>query len=210
MNRIESNFLGEHFNQFKHKSGLTVIFYPKKGYSKTYAVIATNYGSIDNTFIPFGQGETITVPGGIAHYLEHKLFEGEDKNAFERYAKTGANANAFTSFDTTAYLFSCTENFEESLEILLDFVYSPYFTKENVDKERGIIGQEIRMYDDNSDWQVFFGVLQAAYHNHPLKDDIAGTIDSIEKITPELLYSCYNNFYNPSEMEICLCGSSSI
>ena len=206
MNRTDSINLGEYYEEFTHKSGLNVLVYPKTGYSKTYAVIATNYGSIDNSFIPLGKGEPVTVPGGIAHYLEHKLFEGEDKNAFERYAKTGANANAFTSFDTTAYLFSCTENFEASLEILLDFVSSPYFTKENVDKERGIIGQEIRMYDDSSDWQVFFGVLQAAYKNHPLKDDIAGTIDTIAKITPELLYSCYNNFYNPSEMVLCICG----
>lgn len=206
MDKTVSNSLNEYYEQFRHKSGLTVQVYKKKGYSKTYAIIATNYGSIDSTFVPFGKGEPVSVPGGIAHYLEHKLFEGEDKNAFERYSKTGASANAFTSFDKTAYLFSCTENFSESLEILLDFVYSPYFTKENVEKERGIIGQEIKMYDDNSDWQVFFGVLQAAYKNHPLKDDIAGTVESISKITPELLYTCYNNFYNPSEMVLCICG----
>ncbi len=207
MNKFTDTSLNQSYFKFKHKSGLTVIVYPKEDFSKTYAIIATNYGSIDKTFIP-KQSEQITVPGGIAHYLEHKLFEGEKEGAFERYARTGANANAFTSFDKTAYLFSCTEQFEDSLEILLDFVYSPYFTPENVEKERGIIGQEIRMYDDNSDWQVYFSVLEAAYHNHPIRDDIAGTVDSIAKITPELLYLCYNNFYNPSEMVLCVAGNA--
>ncbi|MBE6903704.1 MAG: insulinase family protein [Ruminococcaceae bacterium] len=207
MNKYTDQSLNQSYFKFKHKSGLNIIIYPKEGFSKTYAVIATHYGSIDKTFIP-KQSEQVTVPGGIAHYLEHKLFEGEKEGAFERYARTGANANAFTSFDTTAYLFSCTEQFEDSLEILLDFVYSPYFTPENVEKERGIIGQEIRMYDDNSDWQVFFSALEAAYQNHPIREDIAGTVDSIAKITPELLYLCYNNFYNPSEMVLCVVGNA--
>ena len=132
------------------------------------------------------------MPEGIAHYLEHKLFENEDCDVFDLYAKTGANANAFTSFDKTCYLFSCSSHYQESLEILLSFVQSPYFTKESVQKEQGIIGQEIQMCNDDPGWRIFFNTLQGLFHHHPVKIDIAGTIESIAQITPELLYRCYH------------------
>ncbi len=203
---IKSDFVKEEYTVFKHKSGLEIMIFPKKGHSKTYAIFATKYGSIDNCFKAIDDKEKIRVPEGIAHFLEHKLFESEGESAFTRYAKTGASANAYTSFDKTAYLFSCTDKFEESLEILLDFVQNPYFTGESVAKEQGIIGQEISMYDDSADWRVFFNTLKAAYNAHPVKEDIAGTAETISKITPELLYKCYNSFYNLNEMVLCVCG----
>lgn len=154
--------------------------------------------------------KTITVPDGIAHYLEHKLFESEDGDAFVRYAQTGANANAYTSFEKTCYLFSCTEKFDESLEILLDFVQSPYFTAQTVAKEQGIIGQEIKMYDDAPDWRVMFNMLENMYHNHPVKIDIAGTVESIAEITAEKLYEVYNVFYNLNNMVLCVSGNVTV
>lgn len=190
-----------------HPTGLTIYVYPKEGYSSTYAMFGTKYGSVNRTFSIDG-GEKTTVPDGIAHYLEHKLFESEDGDAFARYAKTGASANAYTSFDKTCYLFSCTENFEDSLEILLDFVQSPYFTEQTVQKEQGIIGQEIKMYDDSPDWRVMFNLLEAMYHNHPVKIDIAGTVESIAKITPEYLYECYHSFYNLNNMVLSVAGNT--
>ena len=206
---IKSEALSERYYKIKHDSGLTIYVYPKEGYSSTYAIFGTKYGSVNNTF-KVDNGETVSVPDGIAHYLEHKLFESEDGDAFSRYAKTGANANAYTSFDKTCYLFSCTDNFEESLEILLDFVQSPYFTKETVAKEQGIIGQEIKMYDDSPNWRVMFNMLMNMYHNHPVKIDIAGTVESIAKITPEYLYTCYNTYYNLNNMVLCVAGNASV
>jgi predicted Zn-dependent peptidase len=146
------------------------------------------------------------VPEGIAHFLEHKLFESEDGDAFSRFAKTGANANAYTSFDRTCYLFSSSSGFAESLDILLDFVSHPYFSEKTVGKEQGIIGQEIRMYDDDPGWQVLFGLLSCLYTRHPVRIDIAGTTESIAKITPELLYKCYGSYYNLNNMVLCVAG----
>ena len=187
-------------------NGLEIYIMEKPQYSSSYAIYGTHYGSIDTKFSKNGS-EMITVPEGIAHYLEHKLFEGEDGDAFSKYAKTGASANAFTSFDRTCYLFSCSDNFYENLDILLSFVQSPYFTKENVEKEQGIIGQEIRMYDDNPGWRVMFNLLKGMYHNHPVRIDIAGTVESIAQIDADLLYKCYETFYNPANMFICLVGN---
>ncbi len=206
---IKSVALAERYYKVKHDSGLTIYVYPKEGYSSTYAIFGTKYGSINNCF-KVDNGETVSVPDGIAHYLEHKLFESEDGDAFSRYAKTGANANAYTSFDKTCYLFSCTDNFEESLEILLDFVQSPYFTKETVAKEQGIIGQEIKMYDDSPSWRVMFNMLMNMYKTHPVRIDIAGTVDSIAKITPEYLYTCYNTYYNLNNMVLCVAGNTDV
>ena len=190
-----------------HESGLRVYLFPKKGFSKYYAIYGTAYGSLNRTFTVPGESEMTTVPDGIAHYLEHKMFEDENgADAFERFAETGASANAFTSFDVTAYLFSCTDRFYENLDILLDFVNHPHFTDENVAKEQGIIGQEIKMYDDEPDWRVFFNTLTALFHNNPVKIDVAGTVESISHITPEILYKCYNTFYNPSNMVLILVG----
>lgn len=203
---VKSDRTGDKYYEVRHSSGLKIFVYPKEKNNSTYAVFGTKYGSIDNCFKTSDENETHTVPNGIAHYLEHKLFESEDGDAFSRYAKTGASANAYTSFDMTCYLFSCTENVYESLEILLDFVQSPYFTEKTVQKEQGIIGQEIRMYDDDPQWRVMFNLLGALYHTHPVKIDIAGTTDSIAKITPELLYQCYGTFYNLNNMALCIAG----
>ena len=206
---VKSPLVGDKYFKVKHKSGLNIYVYEKPGYNTTYAIFGTKYGSI-NTCFSANNGEKITVPDGIAHYLEHKLFESEDGDAFTKYAKTGANANAFTSFDKTCYLFSASQNFKESLEILLDFVQSPYFTDETVAKEQGIIGQEIKMYDDSPDWKVMFNLFECLYHNHPVKIDIAGTVESIAKITPQKLYDCYNTFYNLNNMALCVCGKAKL
>lgn len=204
--KISYEAIGEEYFFTKHPSGLDIYIYPKKGYSSKYAILGTNFGSVNNTF-KLKNEETFTiVPDGIAHYLEHKLFASESGDAFELFAKTGASANAYTSFEKTAYLFSCTDNFNQSLEILLDFVQTPYFTEENVEKERGIIAQEIKMYQDSPEWKVYINLLGALYHNHPVKIDIAGSVESIAKITPEILYDCYKAFYNLHNMALCIVG----
>ena len=209
ISEIKSERAGDSYYKIDHPSGLTVYVYPKEGYNSAYAIIGTKYGSV-NTCFSLDGGEKITVPDGIAHYLEHKLFESEDGDAFARYAKTGASANAYTSFEKTCYLFSCTDKFDESFEILLDFVQSPYFTAETVAKEQGIIGQEIKMYDDSPDWRVMFNMLEKMYHHHPVKIDIAGTVESIAEITAEKLYQCYNTFYNLNNMALCVAGNVTV
>ena len=209
ISEIKSERAHDSYFKLKHSSGLTIYVYPKEGYRSAYAIIGTNYGSVNICFSVDG-GEKITVPDGIAHYLEHKLFESEEGDAFSRYAKTGASANAYTSFEKTCYLFSCTDKFEESFEILLDFVQDPYFTPETVAKEQGIIGQEIKMYDDSPDWRVMFNMLENMYHNHPVKIDIAGTVESIAQITAEKLYDCYNAFYNLNNMALCVAGNVTV
>ncbi len=206
MKEIKSDILREKYYEIDHKSGLKVLVMPKTNYSSTYAVFGTKYGSIDTKFKRSDKDEYTEVPEGIAHFLEHKLFESEDLDAFERYAKTGASANAYTSFDKTCYLFSCSNNFEANLEILLDFVQHPYFTKETVEKEQGIIGQEIQMYYDVAGWMSTFNLLKCFYHNHPVKIDIAGTKESISQITDKLLYDCYNTFYNLHNMALVVVG----
>lgn len=204
---VKSERLGESYFEIDHPSGLKILVYPKKNYAATYAVFGTRYGSIDTEFRLNGEGKFTCVPEGIAHFLEHKLFESEDLDAFERYAKTGASANAYTSFDKTCYLFSCTGKFQESLEILLDFVTHPYFTEKTVQKEQGIIGQEIQMCRDEAGWEALFSLLRAMYKTHPVRIDIAGTVESIAEITPELLYKCYETFYNFSNMVLCVAGN---
>lgn len=198
---------GDSCNYIKHPSGLDIFVCEMKGFSTTEALFGTKYGSINTRFKTKAEKDFTAVPEGIAHFLEHKLFENEDCDAFELYAKTGANANAYTSFDRTCYLFSCSDNYRESLEILLNFVQNPYFTQETVDKEQGIIGQEIKMCDDNPTWKVLFNMLQGMYHYHPVRIDIAGTIESIAKIDAELLYKCYNTFYNLHNMVLVVAGN---
>ena len=206
---VESELVKDKYYVIDHPSGLTIYVYPKEGYQSAYAIFGTNYGSVNTRFSVDG-GEEITVPDGIAHYLEHKLFESEDGDAFARYAQTGADANAYTSFEKTCYLFSCTDKFEQSLEILLDFVQSPYFTAQTVAKEQGIIGQEIKMYDDSPSWRVMFNTLVGMYHKHPVRIDIAGTVKSIAEITAEKLYECYNSFYNLHNMVLCVAGNTTV
>ena len=208
-NLYTDHALEESFREIVHPSGLTIRVLHKSGYKSSFALFATKYGSID-TKIQLPDGSFQTIPEGTAHFLEHKLFESEDLDAFARFAATGANANAFTSFDMTAYLFSCADRFSENLEILLDFVQSPYFTEETVRKEQGIIGQEIRMYRDSADWEVEFNLLRALYHAHPVRIDIAGTEQTIAQISAELLHGCYKNFYNLGNMTLCVAGKATV
>ncbi len=186
-------------------NGLNVYILPKAGFNKTYATFSTHYGSIDNHFQVEGR-EKHQVPDGIAHFLEHKMFEEPEGDIFAKFASLGASANAFTSFDRTVYLFSATENIEENLTTLINFVQNPYFTDQNVEKEKGIIGQEIDMYRDNPDWRVYFGLIEALYIEHPVRIDIAGTVESISHITKEMLYTCYHSFYHPSNMSLFIVG----
>ena len=207
MEKIVNDILKEEVYYEKLQNGLDVYFMPKRGFMKKYAILATNYGSNDLEFVPIGEDKKIRVNEGIAHFLEHKMFEQPDGgDAFDKFSKLGVNANAFTNFTMTAYLFSATENFYESLEHLIDYVQTPYFTDENVEKEKGIIAQEIKMYNDDPDWNVYFNCLKAMYVNYPARIDIAGTVDSIYKITKEELYKCYNTFYNPGNMALFVVG----
>lgn len=204
---IKSSRLNEEYTKIPHPSGLTILLCPMRGFSGAHALFATKYGSVDTRFKTGADSDFTDVPPGIAHFLEHKLFESEDGDAFSLYAKTGASANAYTSFDRTAYLFSCSENFERSINILLGFVTNPYFTAQTVQKEQGIIGQEIKMYDDSAEWRVFFNLLGALYHNNPVRVDIAGTVESIAQIDADLLYRCYNTFYNLHNMVLAVAGN---
>ncbi len=206
MKKIQFQQLQEELYHEKLENGLDVYILPKKGFNKTFATFTTKYGSIDNHFVPLGKEEYIKVPDGIAHFLEHKLFEKEHGDVFQQFSKQGASANAFTSFTRTAYLFSCTSNVELNLETLIDFVQEPYFSEKTVEKEKGIIGQEITMYDDNPDWRLYYGVIENMYRNHPVRIDIAGTIESISHITKDLLYQCYETFYHPSNMLLFVVG----
>ncbi|MFO7316439.1 MAG: pitrilysin family protein [Bacilli bacterium] len=207
METIEFQQLDETLYYKKLANGLDVYILPKKGFSKTFVTFTTKYGSVDRTFTPIGEKEPITVPDGIAHFLEHKMFEKEEGDVFQKFSERGASANAFTSFTRTAYLFSATDHIFENTETLLDFVQEPYFTEKTVEKEKGIIGQEITMYDDQPDWRLYFGAIENMYHNHPVKIDIAGTIESIDQITAEHLYTCYNTFYHPSNMLLFIVGN---
>ena len=202
----ENKMLNEKHYSFKHKSGLEVFVFPKE-MTTSYAIFATRYGAIDNKFKLDTDSEYTCVPDGIAHFLEHKLFECEGGvDAFELFAKTGASANAYTSNTMTGYLFSCTENFYESLEILLDFVTHPYFTEKTVQKEQGIIAQEIRMYDDNPGARLHKELMRALYKKNKVRIDVAGTVETIGEITAEILYKCYNTFYNLNNMTLSICG----
>lgn len=204
---IRNDLLKEEYYEIDHDSGLKIFVMEKPDYNGAYALFGTKYGSVDTCFRLKGEEDYTTVPEGIAHFLEHKLFESEELDAFQRFAETGANANAYTSFDRTCYLFQCSGEFEKNLEILLDFVKAPYFTQETVEKEQGIIGQEIRMYQDSPDWQVLFNLLRGLYSKNPVRIDIAGTIESIAEINADLLYSCYNTFYNLSNMALAVAGN---
>ena len=186
-------------------NGLTVYVLPKEGFSKTFATFSTKYGSIDNHFA-VGDEPPIRVPDGIAHFLEHKMFEEPEGDIFAKFASNGASANAYTSFDRTVYLFSATDRIRENVTTLLDFVQNPYFTEENVEKEKGIIGQEIKMYADQPDWRVYFGLIEAMYQRHPVHIDIAGTVESIGVIDKDTLYRCYRTFYHPQNMTVFIVG----
>lgn len=201
---IEYSKIKEKIYLYEHKSGVKVFYIPKKGYTKKFATFSTHFGSIDNKF-KLGN-DIITIPDGVAHFLEHKLFEQIDGNVMDKFSKIGADPNAYTSFSKTAYIFSCVDNFYESFKLLLNYVQNPYITEESVEREKGIIGQEIQMYNDDPGWRVFFNLLSAMYIKNPIRIDIAGTIESIAKINKDILYKCYEAFYNPSNMIIFVIG----
>ncbi len=207
MQIIENLSVKEKLYIEKLENGLTVMIIPKKGVTKKYVMWATHYGSIDNKFIMPGEEKITDVPDGVAHFLEHKMFEQENgTNSLDTLTALGVNANAYTTNNYTTYLFESTDNFYLALDELMDYVQNPYFTDENVEKEKGIIAQEIKMYDDYPDWVVYMNALKNMYHNNPVKIDIAGSVESIYKIDKEILYKCYNTFYNPSNMVMCFCG----
>ena len=187
-------------------NGLLVYYLPKPEFNKTYGLFTTNFGSLDTRFVPRGGSDMQTFPEGIAHFLEHKLFEKKDGDAMNFFGALGANSNAFTSFTRTSYLFSTMENVEPNVELLLDFVQEPYFTQASVEKEQGIITQEIQMYQDDADFRLFFGLLQNLYPESPLAADIAGTPKSIRRISAEDLYENYRTFYHPGNMTLFLTG----
>ena len=172
------------------------------------SIFATRFGSIDRDFRL--DGKEVHLPAGVAHFLEHKMFEDQDGDAFAKYAKTGANANAFTSFDRTCYLFTATQQLDESLDVLLGMVTHPYFTEQTIAKEQGIIGQEIKMYDDSPDWRLITGLFECLYHEHPIRSDIAGTVESIAEITPEMLYDSCKAFYAPGNMVLAAAGDTTM
>lgn len=186
-------------------NGLIVRVMPKPDFNRTFAVFATDYGGADRRF-SLG-GEWIDTPAGIAHYLEHKMFDMPDGNAMNTLATNGASPNAFTSTDITAYYFESTKRFQENLEVLLNFVSTPYFTEESVEKERGIIGQEIGMYDDSPDFQIYIRLMEILYRNSPVRSSVAGTVESIAQITAEDLFNCHKAFYVPSNMVLSVVGN---
>ncbi|MEE6673789.1 EF-P 5-aminopentanol modification-associated protein YfmH [Pediococcus acidilactici] len=189
----------------KLSNGLQLNILPKADFQKTYAVFTTNFGSMDRSFRVADQ--TLTIPAGTAHFLEHKLFEKADYDAFQIFTRHGADSNAFTSYTKTSYLFSATSRLKENLTTLLDFVQDPYFSTASVAKEQGIIGQEIQMYNDDVDWQLYMGIMRNLFSGQSLSEDIAGTIDSIAQITPELLYQVHQVFYHPQNMHLFITGN---
>lgn len=204
MERFAFPQLGETLYKTVLPNGLTVAVVPKKGFNRKTAYFVTDFGAVYTDFTV--DGDRIQVPGGIAHYLEHKLFDMPDMDVSERFAELGASPNAFTGYDVTAYYFHCTDRFEQCLELLLKFVSTPYFTEESVQKEQGIIAQEIGMNEDNPDTRVFENLMNAMYRVHPVTVPILGTRESIAQITPELLTACHKAFYHPKNMLLCVVG----
>ena len=185
-------------------NGLHIMVDRKPGFTKKLCYFAADFGAVHTEFTL--DGEKYTVPAGIAHYLEHKLFDMPQGDVSEQFAALGASVNAFTSYDMTAYYFSCTENFEQCLKLLLEFVSTPYFTEETVAREQGIIGQEIRMSADEPGSRVFENLMTVLYEQHPIRVPVLGTEQSIAEITPELLHLCHRAFYNPANMLLCVVG----
>ncbi len=198
--------LDEKIIEYDHESGLHVQIIPKPGFYKKYAIFGVNFGSINNEFIAPDENRVTKVPEGVAHFLEHKLFEQEDGNMLDRFVSMGANPNAATSFNWTYYYFTCTDRFEECFGSLLHFVLHPYITEQSVEKEKGIISQEINMYLDSPDFVVSMNMLKLIYHNNPIRNDIAGTVESISKINADILLKCHKTFYNPANMVVTVVG----
>lgn len=206
MEEMQFADLGETLYSTRLSNGLRVNILPKKNFHKTFAIFSTDFGSVDQTFVPAGQSDFKTYPMGIAHFLEHKMFEKADHDAFDLFGQYGTDANAFTSYTKTSYLFSATSHIHENLDILLDFVQDPYFTPASVDKEKGIIAQEIKMYDDDPNWRGQIGIIGNLFPTHPVHCDIAGTVASIQDITADQLYENYRTFYTPENMTLFISG----
>lgn len=207
MQIIENNLIKEKMYIEKIESGMTLICIPKENTEKKYAICGIGFGSNDNNFFIQNENKEVKVPNGVAHFLEHKLFEQANGiNSLDVLSSLGVEANAYTTNDHTAYLFECTKNFDDALKELLNYVQNPYFTDENVEKEKGIIAQEIMMYDDEAEWKVYINTMKVMYQKNPIRIDVAGSVESIQEITKETLYECYNNFYIPSNMVIVVVG----
>ena len=207
MEVIENQNVKEKCYMEKLENGMQVLIIPKKGIQKKYVMWATQFGSIDNRFITTDTKEEVIIPDGVAHFLEHKMFEQKDgTDSLYTLMALGIDANAYTTNDHTAYLFECTSNFYEGLDELMDYVQNPYFTDKNVEKEKGIIGQEIGMYDDDPGWQLYINAMDCLYEKNTIKVDTAGTVETISGINPEMLYKCYNTFYHPSNMVLTVAG----
>ena len=205
MDRLDFPRVGERLYHETLDNGLNVFVFPKPGFQKSYAFFAANYGGMD---LRFCLDETWhDTPAGVAHYLEHKMFDTKEGNALQKLTANGASPNAFTSNAITGYYFECTEQFEENLKTLLSFVSVPYFTQESVDKEQGIIGQEIGMIEDDPDWKVFTNLMKGLYEHHPIRLSVAGSVESIARITPQTLYDCHKAFYDPANMVLCVAGN---
>ena len=203
---VKNDFLKEKYEKIVHKSGLSIYVFPKK-LSTTYAALSVRFGSLDGAFRFEEEPELITMPDGIAHFLEHKMFESEDHiDTFDKFAAVGASANAYTSNEVTSYLFSTPDDIAPALRILMNYVFSPYFTEKNVEKEKGIIAQEIKMYDDSPGSRLYYAVMELLYIDHAIRKNICGTCETIRDITPELLMRCYRAFYHPSNMILTVCG----
>ena len=205
MIRHDCSRVGETMYHRVLENVLNVFVFPKPAHGKSYAFFATNYGGMDMRFRLNGQWHD--TPAGVAHFLEHKMFDTQDGNALQDLASNGASPNAFTSNAITGYYFESTEKFEDNLRILLSFVSVPWFTPESVDKEQGIIGQEIRMIEDNPEWQVYTNMMAGLYKNHPIRTSVAGTVESISHITADTLYACHKAFYDPANMVLCVAGN---
>ncbi|MCI8422012.1 MAG: insulinase family protein [Lawsonibacter sp.] len=205
MEQLKFDRVGETMFHQVLENGLNVFVFPKPDFQKGYAFFATNYGGMDMRFCL--DGEWHTTPAGVAHYLEHKMFDTQQGNALQDLAANGASPNAFTSNAITGYYFDSTEKFEENLRILLSFVSVPWFTQESVDKERGIIGQEIGMIEDDPHWRVYMNLMEALYKSHPIRVSVAGSVESIARITPDTLYACHKAFYDPANMVLCVAGN---
>ena len=207
MKTINYDTLQETLYYEEMKNGLKVYLLPKPGFSKTYGLFSTRFGSVDTTFVPLHEDEMIKVPDGVAHFLEHKMFESENGDVMDQFAMLGASTNAFTSSSRTAYLFSTASHESECVELLLDFVQGIYLTDQSVEKEKGIINQEIGMYDDDPDWRCYFGSIQNLYQKNPVRIDIAGTVETVSTIDKEILEKCYHTFYHPSNMMLFVVGN---
>ena len=204
MEKLNFPQVGEEMYCETLNNGLHIFIFPKPGFRKGYAFFATNYGGMDMRFQLDGVWHE--TPDGVAHYLEHKTFDTKEGNALQDLAANGASPNAFTSSAITGYYFESTEKFEENLKILLSFVSVPWYTQESVDKEQGIIGQEIGMIEDDPDWKVFMDLMEGLYDHHPIKKSVAGSVESISHITAETLYACHKAFYDPANMALCVAG----